>query len=122
MPSFSGTSLAALRTADPRLQSIMHEVIKYFDFTVLVGYRGKEDQDKAVAEGNSKTPWPASKHNTQPSKAVDVAPYPIDWKDTTRFARLMGHIERVASEQGIKIRLGMDFTTLRDFPHVELID
>jgi peptidoglycan L-alanyl-D-glutamate endopeptidase CwlK len=100
------------------------------DHTVLCGHRGKKEQDEAVRNGKSKTPWPTSKHNRLPSKAIDVAPYPIDWDDEVRFARLMGHYERVAMEQGIKIRLGLDFNQngrsndekFLDFPHIELVE
>jgi hypothetical protein len=130
MPQFGGTSLAHLRTADSRLQSLAHEVIKYMDHTVLCAYRGQQEQDAAFAAGKSKVRWPASKHNSLPSKAIDVAPYPIDWEDEVRFARLMGHYERVAYEQGIRIRLGLDFNgdgrsrdeRFLDFPHIELAD
>lgn len=130
MPTFSGLSLAHLRTCDARLQSILNKVIEHYDFTVLCGHRGQTEQDAAFAAGKSKVRWPNSKHNSLPSKAVDIAPYPIDWKDTTRFARLMGHVERVANEQGIRIRLGLDFNgngrsddeRFLDFPHVELVD
>lgn len=130
MATFSGKSLAHLRTLDPRLQSILNEVIKYYDFTILCGHRGQQEQDAAFAAGNSKVRWPNSKHNSLPSKAVDIAPWPIDWKDTTRFARLMGHVERAAYEQGIRVRFGLDFSgdgfsadeRFLDFPHVELVD
>lgn len=130
MATFSGKSLAHLRTLDGRLQSILNEVIKYYDFTILCGHRGKQEQDSVYAAGKSKVRWPNSKHNSLPSKAVDIAPYPIDWTDEVRFARLMGHVERVAYEQGIKIRLGLDFSgdgrsndeRFLDFPHVELVE
>lgn len=130
MPRFSSTSLAHLRTADARLQSIMHEAIKHYDFSVLCGHRGQTQQDAAYAAGKSKVRWPNSKHNSLPSKAVDIAPYPVDWNDEIRFARLMGHIERIANEQGIKVRFGLDFDSdgwssderFLDFPHVELVD
>lgn len=130
MPKFSGTSLAHLRTADARLQSLAHKVIEHMDHTILCAHRGQKEQDLAFSTGKSKVRWPNSKHNSLPAKAIDVAPYPIDWNDTHRFARLMGHYERVANEQGIKIRLGMDFSgdgrtvdeRFLDFPHIELVE
>lgn len=130
MAQFGSRSLAHLRTLDPRLQSILNEVIKYYDFSILCGHRGQKEQDKAFAEGKSKVRWPNSKHNSLPSKAVDIAPYPIDWNDEVRFARLMGHVERVAYEQGYRVRFGLDFDgdgwstdeRFLDFPHVELVD
>lgn len=130
MPQFSAGSLAHLRLADARLQSLAHAVITYMDHSVLCAYRGKQEQDAAYAAGKSKVRWPNSKHNINPSRAIDVAPYPIDWNDEVRFARLMGHYERVAYEQGIRIRLGLDFNgngrsndeRFLDFPHIELVD
>ena len=130
MPAFGGTSLAHLRTCDARLQSLAHEVIKHVDHTVLCGHRTQTQQDAVYAAGTSKVRWPNSKHNSLPSKAIDVAPYPIDWEDELRFARLIGHYERVANEQGIRIRLGLDFNRdgrsrderFLDLPHIELVD
>ena len=128
MSVFSATSKAKLATCDVRLQSIMNEVVKYFDCTILCGHRDEDGQEEAVRTGKSKLHWPNSKHNAIPSLAVDVAPYPVNWKDKAQFARLAGHIERVAFQQGTKIRWGGDFNrngltideTLVDMPHIEL--
>jgi hypothetical protein len=75
MPNLSNSSKEKLDTCDPQLIKLVNEAIKYFDFTVICGHRNKEDQDKAVAAGNSKTPWPTSPHNSLPSRAVDLYPY-----------------------------------------------
>jgi peptidoglycan L-alanyl-D-glutamate endopeptidase CwlK len=130
MPQFSKLSQQRLETCDPRLQAIMAEAIKLVDFTVICGHRGQDEQEDAVRRGMSKTPWPRSKHNASPSKAVDIAPYPIDWKDTHRFARLFGLIECIAKQQGVSIRWGADWDRdgfsndekFFDFPHVELVE
>lgn len=79
MAKFSSTSQEKLLTCHPDLQKVFKEVIKTFDCTILVGHRDQQAQDKAFAEGKSKKSWPDSKHNTTPSRAVDVAPFPIDW-------------------------------------------
>lgn len=140
MPQFSKTSQDRLATCDTRLQGLLREAIKYRDFTILEGHRGQEAQHAAVLAGTSKLDWPHGKHNSLPSRAVDIAPYymdggePITWKDVPAFARLMGFIERIAVERGIKVRLGMDWDgdfrtagydpgeTFRDAPHLELVD
>lgn len=130
MPQFSKLSEQRLSTCDPRLQSIMREAIKLVDFTVLCGHRSQEEQDDAVRHGKSKLRWPLSKHNAMPSKAVDVAPYPVDWKDTARFARLFGLIECIAKQHGVVIRWGGDWDRdgytsdekFLDMPHVELVE
>ena len=76
MPSFSDKSLSKLGTCDPRLQRVFHDVIRHFDCTILEGHRDKERQNQMVEEGKSKVRWPNGKHNTVPSSAVDVTPYP----------------------------------------------
>lgn len=75
MPQLSQTSKARLETCVPELQHIVNLAIQYIDFSVICGARSKEEQDLAVSQGNSKTPWPTSKHNTFPSQAVDIYPY-----------------------------------------------
>ncbi|HXG72575.1 MAG TPA: hypothetical protein VNJ04_18380, partial [Gemmatimonadaceae bacterium] len=60
---------------------MLREAIRYFDFVVVEGHRGKEAQNKAFAKGLSKLPWPKGNHNTNPSTAADCAPFPIDWSE-----------------------------------------
>lgn len=129
MPAFSKTSLDRLATCHPKLQAVLNEVIKYEDFVVLEGHRGQEAQDKAFREGKSKLRWPHGKHNSLPSQAVDVAPYPVDWNDTHAFARLAGYIQCVADSMGIAVRWGGDWNgngkskdeRFLDLVHFELI-
>lgn len=81
MPKFSQASFSKLTTCHPDLQALCYEVIKYFDCTVLQGYRNEADQEKAFAAGNTKLHYPHGKHNHQPSMAVDLTPYPIDFNN-----------------------------------------
>ena len=81
MPKFSQESFSKLTTCHPDLQALCYEVIKYYDCTVLQGYRNEVDQEKAFAEGNTKLHYPHGKHNHQPSMAVDLTPYPIDFNN-----------------------------------------
>jgi hypothetical protein len=130
MPSFSKRSRSRLETCDERLQELLSEAIKQVDFSVLCGFRNEADQEAAYVEGASTKQWPDSKHNRSPSPAVDVAPYPVDWNDPARFARLFGYIERIAHEKGIKIRWGADWNQnwrtkderLVDMPHIEIVE
>ena len=130
MPSFGNASQARLATCDTRLQDVFNEVIKYFDCTVACGIRTKEDQDKAVAEGKSKTPYPQSKHNSNPSKAADVYPFPVDFNDTNRMRYFAGFVMGIAASKGIKLRWGGDRNqdtqlkdnSFNDLPHFELVD
>lgn len=129
MPSFGIESSNKLATCDPDLQRLAREVIKIVDHSITCGFRNEADQNKAFAEGSSKLKWPNGEHNKQPSRAMDVAPYPINWKDAEAFTLLAGVYFGVAAMLGIKIRIGADwdgdFNTLehsfKDRPHIELI-
>lgn len=109
MPVFSKVSLERLATCHTKIQAVMNEVIKYEDFIVIEGHRGQEAQDKAFREGKSKLKWPQGKHNTLPSNAIDIAPYPLDWNDSLAFARLAGYVQAVADAMGIAVRWGGDW-------------
>jgi peptidoglycan L-alanyl-D-glutamate endopeptidase CwlK len=132
MPRFSVASELQLNTCDPRLQRVLREAIKYYDFVVVEGHRGKEAQNRAYAKGASQLPWPYGNHNAKPSRAADLAPYPIDWKEGEkphlRFATMMGVVLVCAKQLGIKVRFGQDWNrnqdqrdeTFLDYGHVEL--
>lgn len=113
MPTFSQTSIDRLATCHPNLRKVFAAVIMHVDCTILCGHRGKAEQQRAYLEGNSKLQWPNSKHNGTPSLAVDVAPYPIDWRAFARFHRFAGFVLGVASQLGVKLRNGGDWD--RDF-------
>lgn len=119
MPNFSIKSHDKLNTLDPQLQKLLIKAIPHIDFTILEGHRTLERQEQLFKEGKSKTM--NSKHLPSPSLAVDIAPYPIDWNDTERFAHLIGIIKGIAICENIRIRCGMDFKTLHDYPHIELV-
>lgn len=130
MAQFSPASEAKLVTCHPKLQEVLREAILYYDFTVLVGHRGEADQNKAFLEKASTKQWPNSMHNTLPSRAVDIAPYPIDWADVRRFALIVGFIIGLGAARGIKLRSGLDWDSdgnikehsLVDGPHIELVE
>lgn len=122
MAAFSKKSVNILHTCDRRLVDICTEVIKDYDFSVLCGHRGEEEQNAAFDAGSSNARWGQSKHNTTPSKAVDLAPYPIDWNDIGRFRELAARMQVAANKLGIKIRWGGTFTKIKDYPHFELMD
>lgn len=84
------------------------------DIQVTCGFRDKAEQDKAVADGASKTPWPKSKHNRFPSDAVDVVPYPEKWSDVRKLEILHAYIAGVAHAQGVDL-YDIDW----DRPHIQ---
>lgn len=128
MYAFGKRSKKHLQTIDVKLQEILLEAIKIIDFSIIDGHRSEEDQNKAFSEGKSKLRYPDSKHNSYPSQAVDIAPYPIDWDDLGRFAFLQGIIKGIAHEKGISVRLGIDWDSdgdirdqdFMDYVHIEL--
>lgn len=117
--SFSQKSQEKLSTCHPNLQKILNIVIKYTDFTVIEGHRSYERQQKLLSEG--KSTLKVSKHNSEPSMAVDIAPYPIDWNDINRFKALANFIKCTAQALNIPIIHGGDWKRFKDYPHFELI-
>lgn len=109
MAKFGKKSTAKLYTLSEHFQKVLVEAIKEFDFTILEGHRNEEDQNKYFREGKSTLKYPKSNHNKLPSDAADLAPWPIDWKDTKRFYRLMDVMFRAANKVGAKIRSGGDW-------------
>lgn len=129
MPKFGKRSLARRATVHEDLQAILDAVIPHFDFTILTGHRDKEAQNEAYATGHSGKQWPDSKHNTKPSIAVDIAPWPINWKDRERFTYLAGHMKQAAEMLGFELRWGGDWdrdtevsdNSFDDLVHFELV-
>ena len=98
MAEFSQKSLARLGTCHGDLQRLFMEVVKTHDCSVLCGHRGKDEQDEAYALGHSKAQWPDSKHNSLPSHAVDVAPWPVDWFAEARWREFAEHVKATAEK------------------------
>ena len=128
MYKFSNKSLSKLNTCDIRLQKLFNQVIKYYDCSILEGYRSDARQEELYNHGKSKLRAGQSKHNQQPSLAVDVVPYPLDWQDLKRFYHFMGFVKATAIAMGIEIRCGGDWdgdndlndSSFVDLPHFEL--
>ena len=127
MPKFGRKSKERLSTCESNLQKVFNEVIKHVDCSVLEGHREKDRQNKLYKEGKTKVKYPNGRHNRQPS-AVDVTPYPVDWKDRERQTLFAGFVIGVASQMGINLRWGGDWdqdfqvvdNRFDDFPHFEL--
>lgn len=145
MPVFGKKSKDKLATAHPKLQLVMNEAIKVYDFTVLYGQRTAEEQFELYKQGRqlqSDGTWKKvgstvteldgkikkSKHNYSPSLAVDIAPYPIDWNNIQRFKDMAKVVLQCAKNLNIKVIWGADWDMdgnieehkFKDFPHFEL--
>jgi hypothetical protein len=130
MPRYSNKSKESLASCDERLQDVFNEVINYVDCSILEGHRSKERQNKLYDEGRTKVKYPNGRHNSNPSKACDVTPYPVDWKDRERQTLFAGFVLGLARSMGYTLRWGgdwdMDFQVMDnrfdDFPHFEIRD
>ena len=128
MPRYSKRSKERLATCDEKLQGVFNEVIKHVDCSILEGHRSKERQNKLYDEGRTKVRYPDGRHNFNPSRAVDVTPYPVDWEDRERQTLFAGFVLGTARSKGIKLRWGGDWdqdfqvmdNRFDDFPHFEI--
>lgn len=147
MPSFGEKSRSKLDTCHKDLQLIAERVIKIYDFSIIEGARSDQRQwelfisvpQRTKLDGKTKK----SKHQVSKlepkSKALDAAPYPIDFSEAhkakARFYLLAGHFFQAAedlyNEKKIthKIRWGGDWDSDKDIndqsfddlPHFELV-
>jgi len=129
MASFGTASRKKLETCNDSLVTICELAIEVYDFSVLEGHRSDKRQEELFRQGKSKLRAGQSKHNQNPSLAVDIAPWPIDWNDINRFFFLSGLMFQAAHDLNVKIRWGMDWNQNFDFtdqsffdaPHFELL-
>jgi len=120
-------SRANLSTCDPILQAVFNAVDQFIPLRVIEGHRSPERQKQLFEEGRSKVL--VGKHNTNPSEGADVAPLPVNWKDTDRFYYFAGFVIGMASSMGYKLRWGGDWDrdhelndqTFMDLVHYEVV-
>ena len=126
MYKFGKRSRERLKGVDTRLINVLNEMIKMMDVTIIEGVRTKERQAKLLKQGATKVKY--SKH--MEGKAVDLAPYPIDWKNRDGFYYMGGMIRGIAKQLGLNIRFGGDWdsdgdtkdNSFDDLVHVEILD
>ena len=142
MPQYSQISKERLSTAHYLQQYLWNEIIRYWDVTIVCGFRNQVEQDAAYAKGASTKCWPNSKHNTfspiyptrPESLAVDVAPYDarihgINWGAIEEFKNLGFFVLGFAASKGIEITWGADWNKnylvsdekFKDLGHFELV-
>ena len=124
MYKFGKRSRNRLKGVDSRLVNVLNELIKIMDVTVIEGLRSAERQEELLAKGATKVKY--SKH--MEGKAVDIAPYPIDWNDSERFHYMGGMVRGIAKALNLDIRWGGDWNSdgeikdnkFDDLVHIEI--
>ncbi len=114
MRKWSNKSLRIRETLDPRLQGMVDELLLYMDVSLVSGHRGQPEQDALyyATPQRSKVQYPDSKHNTYPSLAVDMQPYPYPTTAVELWAALgymAGLCWLIAQKHGFRIRWGGDW-------------
>lgn len=115
-------SYRRLSTCHADLQRLVVAAAAEWEIIVVCGHRGEQDQNAAVRNGTSRLRWPHSRHNSTPSEAVDLAPFPLDWEDLGRFDSLARHVLGVAESLGIAIEAGAFWPRFVDRPHFGLTE
>tara|TARA_R100001443_G_scaffold26941_2_gene40267 strand:+ start:1765 stop:2145 length:381 start_codon:yes stop_codon:yes gene_type:complete len=126
MYKFGKRSKERLKGVDSRLVNVLNELIKIMDVTIIEGLRSEKRQKELLAKGATKVKY--SKH--MEGKAVDLAPYPIDWNDREMFHYMGGMLRGLGKSMGVKIRWGGDWDSdgdindnkFDDLVHVEVLD
>ena len=117
MANFGRKSLACLETSHPKFIPIAYEVIKVHDHSIIWGHRNEIEQNTAFDDGFSTVQWPDSEHNNLPSTALDVIPWPRQWRASDiEFVELIAHYMRAAKKYNTKLEWG-GFFILRDGKH-----
>ncbi len=120
---YGKTSERNLSECDEKLQRIAYVLIRGYGATVICGHRNKEKQTSAYEQGFSEKKFPNSKHNSKPSKAMDIIPDDGGWKaGREQFILMIGIIKGVALNLGIPIRVGIDFNMDNDLQNDNFID
>ena len=126
MYKFGRKSKERLKGVDHRLIKVLDELIKIMDVTIIEGLRSEERQKELLEKGATKVKY--SRH--MEGKAVDLAPYPIDWENRDGFHYMGGMIRGIAHQLGLKIRWGGDWNSdgdvkdngFDDLVHIEIRD
>jgi uncharacterized protein YcbK (DUF882 family) len=115
-----------LAQVDPKLAKTVEMAAKACPFDVLVvcGYRSYADQLKAYLTGKSKAKPGQSKHNKNPSQAVDLIAADMKgqplWERLDLLYDLNDQMEKAAFKNGIKITWSKTWVRFVEFCHWEL--
>jgi len=136
--------MTRLNACERDIQTVMHEAIKVVDFSVVFGHRTPEEQFELFKKGRKEVnkKWIVDKvedvvtfrdgyekksnHNYEPSRAIDIIPYPSGWKSEKEFYYVAGVVMAVANrllrEGRIEkpIKWGGFWENFVDMPHFEI--
>lgn len=111
MYKLSTRSKERYNTLHEDLKKLVLLVLRHVDIGVVEGYRDKTTQNKYFSAGKSKVQYPNSKHNVNPSNAMDLGVY-INNKltfDPKYYYYLNGIIQAYALTMKVGIRWGGDW-------------
>jgi len=138
MYSYGRRSLENLSQCHPDLKIVLVDLIQLMDVSIIKATRGEDEQMLAYntidKNGNrlSNAKYGESAHNSTPSFAADLVPWPLDWSAHERFAYMAGMLRGIGHARGIELTVGLDWNgngvlvqddpaeKLKDGPHVEL--
>jgi len=145
MADFGAKSRENLNGVDSDLIRVAFAVVQVpgCDHSVICGARPEDQQTAAFNSGNSKTPWPESKHNIYEGRplaeAIDFLPYPFNgypeegtetyFKELARWYAISQAYVAIGHTMGIDLRGGFDWDrdgiytdqTFDDIGHIEII-
>jgi len=116
---YSIKSKTVRQSIHPELRKLFEEVLHYRDHALVSGYRSETEQAEMVLLGRSQLPWPFSKHNKIPSRAVDVAPYPVPGDEDPEWDYFALFVKALAVDMDIVVKWGGDWTSFVDKWHWE---
>ena len=130
MPKFGKRSLSRLKGVDTRLVSVLNKLINIMDVTIIEGVRSAKKQKEYFKNGKSKIDGVTKKGQHQLGRAVDLAPYPIDWNDRDRMHYMGGMLIGIGHIMGYNLRWGGDWdrdgetkdNSFDDLVHIEIRD
>ena len=121
MATFGQRSTVNRNECHLKLQRVLDEAICIYNFSVICGYRGRDPQERAFLAGTSKVRFPNSKHNTMPSRAFDVIPYPKGFKASdAEFYFMATVIFAAALRVNVRIVWGGHWKSFKDLAHFQL--
>jgi len=121
MPSFGERSRSKLETCEQEIQDVLNEAIKHYDFSVIDGHRDMERQNLYFNDGKSQVRWPNSRHNSYPSQAVDIVPYPGGFDNpNSEFDRMATYVLSAAAKLGVELEWGGHWKNFKDYAHFQL--